>query len=229
MTRGLLIALIVIVVLAGGVAAWAVSVNNQLVVLDQSVAEKWAQVQNVYQRRADLVPNLVETVKGFAAQERTVLEEVTRARASAKIHMPIARSFRNNPPLESCDDSGLISQKTTSAPNTQIRSAHIQRGSVSKCDSIVRNRTAARHATAKNAVSARNTQRRGVETKRVCRRNRSAPYRLSETGFDAGLAVVQYWGRSFRPIRPALSPNTHNDRVRKTKTAASIAAFFIGR
>ena len=83
MARGLLIALIVIVVLVGGVAAWAVSVNNQLVVLDQAVAEKWAQVQNVYQRRADLVPNLVETVKGFATQERTVLEEVTRARASA--------------------------------------------------------------------------------------------------------------------------------------------------
>ena len=83
MVRGLLIALIVIVVLVGGVAAWAVSVNNQLVGLDQNVAEKWAQVQNVYQRRADLVPNLVETVKGFATQERTVLEEVTRARASA--------------------------------------------------------------------------------------------------------------------------------------------------
>ena len=72
-----------VVVLVGGVAAWAVSVNNQLVVLDQGLNEKWAQVQNVYQRRADLIPNLVETVKGFAAQERTVLEEVTRARASA--------------------------------------------------------------------------------------------------------------------------------------------------
>jgi LemA protein len=57
-------------------------VNNSLVARDQTVQESWAQVQNVYQQRADLVPNLVETVKGFAAQERTVLEEVTRARAS---------------------------------------------------------------------------------------------------------------------------------------------------
>ncbi len=83
MMRGLLVALIVVVLVVGGLAAWSISVNNQLVTLDQNVSEKWAQVQNVYQRRADLVPNLVETVKGFAAQERTVLEEVTRARASA--------------------------------------------------------------------------------------------------------------------------------------------------
>ena len=79
MSRGLLIVLIVIAVLVVGIGAWAVSINNQLVVLDQNVGEKWAQVQNVYQRRADLIPNLVETVKGFATQERTVLEEVTRA------------------------------------------------------------------------------------------------------------------------------------------------------
>jgi LemA protein len=59
-----------------------VSVGNDLVAREQTMRGTWAQVQNVYQRRADLVPNLVETVKGFAAQERTVLEEVTRARAS---------------------------------------------------------------------------------------------------------------------------------------------------
>src|SRR5207247_5211668 len=82
LTRGLLIALVAVVIFVVGVLAWAVSVNNQLVVAEQNVNEKWAQVQNVYQRRADLVPNLVETVKGFAAQERTVLDEVTRARAS---------------------------------------------------------------------------------------------------------------------------------------------------
>src|SRR5437763_13355241 len=83
MMRSLLIALAVVVIVVVGILAWAVSVNNQLVVAEQNVNEKWAQVQNVYQRRADLIPNLVETVKGFATQERTVLEEVTRARASA--------------------------------------------------------------------------------------------------------------------------------------------------
>ena len=83
MARGLLIALVLVVLVVGGALAWGVSINNQLVVAEANVNEKWAQVQNVYQRRADLVPNLVETVKGFAAQERTVLEEVTKARASA--------------------------------------------------------------------------------------------------------------------------------------------------
>ncbi|MGH7393673.1 MAG: LemA family protein [Candidatus Rokuibacteriota bacterium] len=83
MGRGLLIGLLVVAVLAVAIGSWVVSVNNQLVRLEQNVNGTWAQVQNVYQRRADLIPNLVETVKGFAAQERTVLEEVTRARASA--------------------------------------------------------------------------------------------------------------------------------------------------
>jgi LemA protein len=81
--RGAIIGVIVLAVLAFVVGGWGVGVNNQLVQLEQGVNEKWAQVQNVYQRRADLIPNLVETVKGFATQEREVLESVTRARASA--------------------------------------------------------------------------------------------------------------------------------------------------
>src|SRR5438094_1984954 len=83
---GLVIVLVVyrvLVVIVGGGVVWAVGINNSVVRLEQGVNEKWAQVQNVYQRRADLIPNLVETVKGFATQERTVLEEVTKARASA--------------------------------------------------------------------------------------------------------------------------------------------------
>jgi LemA protein len=85
--KGLVVALVAIIVLVGvvvlGVGAWAVGINNRLVRAEQDVNEKWAQVQNVYQRRADLIPNLVETVKGFAAQERGVLTDVTQARARA--------------------------------------------------------------------------------------------------------------------------------------------------
>ena len=81
MKSGLLVLAVIAVAVIIGLG-WVVSVNNSLVGRDQAVQESWAQVQNIYQQRADLVPNLVETVKGFAAQERTVLEEVTRARAS---------------------------------------------------------------------------------------------------------------------------------------------------
>ncbi|MBM4439881.1 MAG: LemA family protein [Candidatus Rokubacteria bacterium] len=83
MGRGLVVALVVLLVVVGGLVAWGVSVNNQLVVHEQNVNASWAQVQNQYQRRADLIPNLVETVKGFAAQERGVLESVTQARSRA--------------------------------------------------------------------------------------------------------------------------------------------------
>ena len=70
--RALLVGLVVLAVVVG-LVVWGVGINNQLVRLEQGVNETSAQVQNVYQRRADLIPNLVETVKGFAAQERTVL------------------------------------------------------------------------------------------------------------------------------------------------------------
>lgn len=55
---------------------------NQMVKLQQAVDQSWAQVQNVYQRRADLIPNLVSTVQGAANFERTTLNEVVNARAS---------------------------------------------------------------------------------------------------------------------------------------------------
>jgi LemA protein len=56
---------------------------NTIPTKDEKAKAAWAEVQNQYQRRADLIPNLVETVKGYAAQERQVLTEVTQARASA--------------------------------------------------------------------------------------------------------------------------------------------------
>jgi LemA protein len=82
MRTGLIVVGVIVLIVVLGFAT-LFGVYNGFVASDQAVSEKWAQVQNVYQRRADLIPNLVETVKGFAAQEKTVLEAVTQARASA--------------------------------------------------------------------------------------------------------------------------------------------------
>ena len=71
--------LIVILVIAGFALGGS---YNKIVKLDQNVNEKWAQVQNVYQRRADLIPNLVSTVSGAANFEKSTLIAVTQARAS---------------------------------------------------------------------------------------------------------------------------------------------------
>jgi LemA protein len=60
---------------------WGISVYNKIVTADEGIKSAWSQVDNQYQRRYDLIPNLVETVKGFAKQEREVLENVTAARA----------------------------------------------------------------------------------------------------------------------------------------------------
>jgi LemA protein len=71
----------IIALLVVGVGGMVASKWNQLVTMDTDIKAKWAQVDNQLQRRADLIPNLVETVKGFAAQERAVIDSVTAARA----------------------------------------------------------------------------------------------------------------------------------------------------
>jgi LemA protein len=72
---------IVIVVGVILLAVWGAKSYNSLVKLDQAVNAQWAQVENAYQRRLDLIPNLVETVKGAAAHERDTLTQITEARA----------------------------------------------------------------------------------------------------------------------------------------------------
>ncbi len=78
-----LIILLAVVLLVGGiVGASYISSRNQMVTLNESVKSDWAQVDVVLQRRSDLIPNLVETVKGFAAQEQTVYDDIAKARAA---------------------------------------------------------------------------------------------------------------------------------------------------
>ena len=75
---GCLAALVIGLLIIGG---WYVGVRNHLVELDQNVTAQWAQVQNDYQRRFDLIPNLVRTVQGAANFEKSTLEAVVNARA----------------------------------------------------------------------------------------------------------------------------------------------------
>jgi LemA protein len=75
------IGLLVLLVVLGGIVAWGVGVNNRFVALDENVKTAWGQVETVLQRRFDLIPNLVATVKGYAAHEKEILENVTRLRS----------------------------------------------------------------------------------------------------------------------------------------------------
>ncbi|MDY3979066.1 MAG: LemA family protein [Tidjanibacter sp.] len=75
--------LIIILAIVALIALWGVSAYNSLVTRSEAVEKAWSQVENQYQRRSDLIPNLVSTVKGYAAHESQTLTEVTEARAKA--------------------------------------------------------------------------------------------------------------------------------------------------
>ena len=74
---------IVIIVVAVIAIIWAVTSYNGLVKMDEGVSTAWSNVENQYQRRADLIPNLVNTVKGYAAHEKETLDAVVAARSRA--------------------------------------------------------------------------------------------------------------------------------------------------
>src|SRR5437588_11610597 len=93
--------LILVLLVFGG---WFIGVRNHLVALDQQVNAQWAQVENDYQRRFDLIPNLVRTVQGAANFEKSTLEAVVNARARvgqvqapAPAGPPTASNLPNNP------------------------------------------------------------------------------------------------------------------------------------
>ena len=80
---GALIALIVVVVIALIAVLWYIATRNGIIASRNRVEESWSGIDVQLKRRHDLVPNLVETVKGYATHEQKVFEEVTKARADA--------------------------------------------------------------------------------------------------------------------------------------------------
>lgn len=74
---------IIIIAILAVIVFWGISAYNSMVKMDEGVQTAWSQVENVYQRRADLIPNLVSTVKGYAEHEKSTLEGVIEARAKA--------------------------------------------------------------------------------------------------------------------------------------------------
>ena len=82
-TRNMKKSIIIILAVVAILVIWAVSVYNGLVTMDENVSGQWANVETQYQRRADLIPNLVNTVKGYATHEKETLEGVVAARSQA--------------------------------------------------------------------------------------------------------------------------------------------------
>ena len=98
-SKGLIIALSVVggLLLVAVIAVmWGVGAYNRLVSLNEGVNSAWSQVQNQYQRRFDLIPNLVETVKGYATHEKETLQNVVEARAKVG-QMVLSPEVLNNP------------------------------------------------------------------------------------------------------------------------------------
>jgi LemA protein len=78
--KAILIFVAVVALIAIGIVFWGVGEYNKIIAMDEQVKSQWAQVDNQLKRRYDLVPNLVETVKGYAKQEREIFEHIADAR-----------------------------------------------------------------------------------------------------------------------------------------------------
>lgn len=94
---GGLIALIIVIVCALGIFSFYKNTYNSMVSLDEDVSASWAEVQNQYQRRLDLIPNLVSTVKGYAKHESDVFTQVSEARSKAGGQINISDEVLNDP------------------------------------------------------------------------------------------------------------------------------------
>lgn len=93
------IAIAVVVVIIVSLFSWVTGSYNAMVKQDELVKKQWSQVENQYQRRYDLIPNLVETVKGYASHEKETFQAVTEARAQAGGTFNISEEVLNDPAM----------------------------------------------------------------------------------------------------------------------------------
>ncbi len=95
--KGCLFLFVIFIAIALVLGAYLVSKYNNMVSLEEGVTSQWAQVENVYQRRYDLIPNLVETVKGYAEHEKDTLTAVVEARSKVSQSLKIDKEALSDP------------------------------------------------------------------------------------------------------------------------------------
>jgi LemA protein len=129
-----------------------ISIYNKAVSLQEKVDEKWANVQSTYQRRADLVPQLVETVKGAASNENKILSEVTNARAGIvnaktpedmeiagkKINTAINLAFEAYPQIKSTENFSELQSQLEGTENRIKQARDVYNESVKEYNTTIR-------------------------------------------------------------------------------------------
>jgi len=88
----ILIAAGVVIIMAGGLGLYGVSLYNELMMRDESVSANWSEMTNMYRRRADLIPNVINAVQTYAAHERELLAELAEARSAMLANLDISNS-----------------------------------------------------------------------------------------------------------------------------------------
>ena len=107
MKKNVLIIVGVVVVAIVALIGWYVSTRNNFVTLDEDLQQQWSQVEVQYQRRLDLIPNLVEAVKGYAEHESSTFEKVTEARAGLSDAYNKANALQQGSAEATADEAAL--------------------------------------------------------------------------------------------------------------------------
>ncbi len=110
--KAILIFLAVVAVIAIGIVFWGVGEYNKIVTMDEQVKSQWAQVDNQLKRRYDLVPNLVETVKGYAKHEKEIFENIAEARTKYFQAGNVNEKIQSSRQLEGALSRLLLLQET---------------------------------------------------------------------------------------------------------------------